>query len=194
MHPYSLDTNERRNVLLGLAIISVLATWGLHQFLLYLKATSPWWLDSPSILLFYGLFFTVFDKFCWRSPILKTVRLIKTANLTGKWSGFIQSSFNEHTVKTQATLEIFQSWTKIKISLSTDKSTSSSETASLITGSPEGISLTYQYINEPKANTADTMHIHRGTARLTFKEDVLIGEYYSGRDRKNFGMINLKRC
>ena len=39
------------------------------------------------------------------------------------------------------------------------------------------------------------MSIHRGTVRLLFneKENTLVGEYYSGRDRRNFGSLNFKR-
>jgi len=39
------------------------------------------------------------------------------------------------------------------------------------------------------------MSIYRGTARLLFneKENTLVGEYYSGRDRQNFGSLSFKR-
>ena len=39
------------------------------------------------------------------------------------------------------------------------------------------------------------MSIHRGTVRLLFdeKKNVLNGEYYSGRDRQNFGSLYFVR-
>lgn len=193
MHQYSIDTKERRYISLILVIISILLAWSFHKILIYYKLVLPWWLDAPSIVFFYGVLFTIFDKFCWKWKIFHKINFIKTPNLNGEWLGFIQSSFDEHSSKVEATLKIFQSWAKIKILLSTDQSSSYSESASIVINTPEGIFLNYQYINEPKANTQKTMHIHRGTARLLLKENTLTGEYYSGRDRENFGIINFKR-
>lgn len=79
--------------------------------------------------------------------------------------------------------------------LVTDQSSSCSETASIVIDAPEGDYLSYQYVNEPKSNAVRTMSIHRGTVRLLFDErkNSLGGEYYSGRDRQNFGSLNFKK-
>ena len=57
--------------------------------------------------------------------------------------------------------------------------------------------LTYEFLNEPKSHTAATMAIHRGTASLRLqrsdREDVLEGEYYTGRGRTNHGALRLVR-
>jgi len=193
MHPYSIDTRERQNIILILVVISILLAWGFHNILIYYKFVLPWWLDAPSIVFFYGVLFTIFDKFCWKWKIFHKINFIKTPDLNGQWLGFIQSSFDKHSSKIEADLKIFQSWTRIKILLSTDQSSSHSESTSIVINTPEGIFLSYQYINEPKADTQNTMHIHRGTARLLLEENTLIGEYYSGRNRENFGIINFKR-
>lgn len=193
MHPYSVDTNERTNILLFLAIISILSTWFFHKTLFNFKIVLPWWFEYPSILTFYGLLFVIFDRFCWKWKVFQKTTLIKTPDLDGKWKGFIQSSFDKHSSKIDASLEIHQSWTKIKILLFTEQSVSYSESASIIANQPEAIFLSYQYLNEPKANSVDTMHTHRGTTRLTLKNNVLSGQYYSGRNRKNFGILNFKR-
>ncbi|MBC8526330.1 MAG: hypothetical protein H8D22_05590 [Candidatus Cloacimonetes bacterium] len=176
-----------------LAIFSILLAWILHKILLYFEIILPWYFESPSVIFFYSLLFSVFDRFCWKLKILQKLYLIKTPNLSGKWQGFIQSSFDEHSLKIEATLEFFQSWSKIKILLSTAQSTSFSELASIVIDTPEGIFLSYQYINEPKSNATNTMHIHRGTVRLILKDKTIIGEYYSGRDRKNLGILNFHR-
>jgi len=153
----------------------------------------PWWVESPSVLFFYGLLFVIFDKWLWQ--FLKKVNLVKTPNLNGEWEGNLKSSFNGHLSEVKATLKIFQTWTRIKILLITNQSSSYSETASIITDAPEGKYLNYQYINEPKSNAVKTMSIHRGTVRLIFDQEKnsLEGEYYSGRDRQNFGSLHFEK-
>jgi len=193
MHPYSIDTQERKNILLFLAIISIVLSWSFYKVLDNYQIALPWWFESPSVLFFYGLLFSVFDKWAWK--IFRKIGIVKTPNLNGKWKGYLKSSFDEHSAEVGATLEIFQDWTKIKIILTTKQSSSYSESASLVIKTPEGKHLIYQYINEPKSDAVKTMSIHRGTTRLLFneKENTLIGEYYSGRDRQNFGSLYFKR-
>lgn len=55
--------------------------------------------------------------------------------------------------------------------------------------------LTYQYRNVPKPGAKDTMHAHVGTGvlKLNANRTELSGEYYSGRDRANQGLISLAK-
>lgn len=189
MHPYSIDIEERKNILLFLAISSIILSWIFYKILGNYQISLPWWVESPSVLFFYGLLFIAFDKWLWR--YFRVIGLVKTPNLNGEWDGYIKTSFDNHSSKVKATLKIFQNWTRIKILLKTDQSSSQSETASITVDTPEGKYLTYQYINDPRPNAVETMSIHRGTARLLFdeKKNSLEGEYYSGRDRQNFGSL-----
>jgi len=192
MHSYSIDTEERKNILLVLAIISIVFSWGFYKILGNYQISLPWWVESPSVLFFYGVFFVIFDKWLWQ--YVKKINFVKTPNLNGEWNGNLKSSFDNHASEINVILKIFQTWTKIKILLITDQSISKSETASIVIDAPEGNYLSYQYINEPKSNAINTMSIHRGTVRLIFdkKENTLNGEYYSGRDRQNFGSLSFK--
>lgn len=56
--------------------------------------------------------------------------------------------------------------------------------------------LSYQYRNAPKPGATDTMHAHIGTGvlKLNNNRNELSGEYYSGRDRANQGIIVLTKC
>lgn len=193
MHTYSIDTQERRNILLLLAAISIFLAWGFYNLLIRFNISLPWWVESPSILSCYGLLFIIFDKWGWKR--FKKTCLVNTPDLSGEWRGHLKSSFDSHSSEIKATLKIFQSWTIIKIVLETEKSSSHSETASIVIDAPEGKYLSYQYINEPKSGAVKTMSMHRGTVRLIFneKENTLSGEYYSGRDRQNFGSLSFKR-
>lgn len=193
MHPYSLDTEERKNVLLILAVASIILSWVSYKVFSKYEITFPWWIEGPSILFFYGLLFVIFDKWAWK--FFRKISFIKTPNLNGEWGGYLRTSFDEHSSEMKASLKIFQTWTKIKIILTTEQSLSYSETASLVIEAAEGKYLSYQYVNEPKSVAVKTMSIHKGTARLLFneKESALNGEYYSGRDRQNFGTLSFNR-
>jgi len=193
MHSYSIDREERKGVLLVLAIVSIVLAWAVHKVLVSYEMSLPWWVESPSVLFFYGFLFFVCDRWLWQA--LRKAGVIKTPNLNGEWEGLLKSSFDEHATGVEAMLRVFQTWTKIKILLKTDKSCSHSETASIIIDAPEGKYLNYQYLNEPKSSSEKTMSIHRGTARLLFDEKTgsLDGEYYSGRDRQNIGTLHFER-
>ncbi len=193
MHSYSIDIDERKNILLILSVASIIFSWGFYKIIEYYQFLLPWWAQSPSVVLLYGLFFLVFDRYLWQYS--KKIGLVKTPNINGVWNGSLKSSFDNHSSEVKATLKIFQTWTRIKILLETDQSLSHSETVSMVVGAPEGKYLNYQYINEPKSDVIESMDIHRGTVRLIFneKKNALEGEYYSGRGRQNFGSLYFVR-
>ena len=135
MHTYSIDTNERKNILLILAVISIIFSWGFHNILDYYLLSLPWWVENPSVLFFYGVLFTIFDKSFWK--YLKRINFVKTPNLIGEWNGSLKSSFDNYSSETEATLKIFQSWTTIKILMTTNQSSSHSESAAIEIDAPE---------------------------------------------------------
>ncbi len=141
MHPYSIDTEERKKILLILAIVSIILAWCFYKILNNYQIVLLWWIESPSVLFFYELLFVAFDKWLWQ--YFEKFGLVKTPNLNGGWKGYLRSSFDEHSTKIKATLKIFQTWTRIKILLTTESSSSCSETASVITDAPEGKYLSY---------------------------------------------------
>jgi len=195
MHPYTTDSNERKVIPLYIAVLSILAALGLNRALVATQLSLPWWIDAPSILGFYGLFYATFDKYLWRWRLLRTVRIVKVPDLNGTWKGYYVSSFDSPAKQDTTTLRISQKWTQISITLETRYSKSHSLIAGIITESPEGFVLSYEYMNEPTPDAKNTMHIHRGTARLAIQAGgkALEGEYYSGRDRQNIGTLRLER-
>jgi hypothetical protein len=193
MHSYSIDAEERKNTLLFLAALSILLSWAICRALASYNLFLPWWIESPSVLSIYGLLFIVFDNWAWK--LFRKIGFSKIPNLKGEWTGHLRSSFDEHETAVTAKVTIFQTWTRIRILLDTKQSSSQSDMASITIKTPEGKYLHYLYMNEPKANAAKTMSIHRGTAKLLYDEKAktLIGEYYSGRDRQEYGSLSLKK-
>lgn len=94
---------------------------------------------------------------------------------------------------TDINVTIEQTWTSMIVRVESTGSVSRSVSANLTVGSE--MSLSYEYINEPRVSADATMHTHRGTARFVVKpgDAVLEGDYYSGRDRQTFGTARLER-
>ena len=194
MHPYATDSNERKYVPFFLAVFAVVATWGLSQLLDTTKVTVAWWFDAPSTMAFYGIFYNLFDRKLWRIQFLHQLRLIKVPILEGEWSGYITSSFDQHTTKQDVEVRIFQSWTRVGITLISKNSKSYSRLATILTDRPDGMALNYEYQNEPMPYGSPTMEIHQGAARLVLSDpNILAGDYYSGRGRQTIGSIYLKK-
>lgn len=190
MHGYSIDSHERRFVPLLLAAVSFLLAWACSWLMVTLHLSVPWWLDAPSGLAFYGTLYTLFDKHLWRTGIVRRLGLSTIPNLTGRWRGFLVSSYDGHTKRHDVVLHIFQSWTKISVYLTATTSMSRSLAAEIQVADPEGAALLYQYECQPLSTAMKSMHMHYGAAMLRLiKEDCLSGEYYAGRDRRTFGRL-----
>jgi len=166
MHCYATDSPEKRIIPIILGALSVAAAFGLSKAIAALKIEILWWIDVPSVMGLYGLFHTVFDRWIRRNPILRSVGLIKTPDLNGIWKGCLRSSFDQHGVEHQASLKIMQTWSQITVILETKQSRSHSLAASIITVNPADISLSYEYLNEPRSSALTTMNPHRGAANL----------------------------
>ena len=190
MHGYSTDSYERRFVPLLLAALAIVLAWATSKLIAAAHLSVPWWLDAPSSLAYYGTLYALFDKRLWQKAISRKLGLSRIPNLTGRWRGFLVSSFDGHQKRHEVMLQIFQSWTQIAIYLTTETSISHSCAAVIQVDDPEGVALIYQYENQPLSYATKTMHMHYGTAMLRLLDaDYLTGDYYAGRDRRTYGRI-----
>ncbi len=142
----------------------------------------------------YGVLYAFFRRIAWKWGWLRQLGVISTPILEGTWSGTVQSDYDgESNPAHDIEVIIGQDWTEIVIRLLRPESKSHSLSASMVVTEDECI-LIYDYLNEPTLGAAETMHMHRGTARLILTgTDNLEGDYYTGRDRKNIGVIKLRR-
>jgi predicted pore-forming effector associated with SMODS systems len=194
MHGYSTDSGERRIVPLLLASVAITLAWLSSKLLAVMHLSLPWWLDAPSTLGYYGALYALFDRNLWRNRFARKLGLVRVPNLTGRWRGYLLSSFDGHTKGHDLMINIFQSWTEIAVFLATETSISRSCAAVIQVDDPDGLALTYQYQSQPLANAMRTMHMHFGTATLRVSDDdTLTGDYYAGRDRCTFGRISCWR-
>jgi hypothetical protein len=143
------------------------------------------------------LYWNIFDKWIWKWSVLRLVALVKVPNFSGVWIGYAVSSYRDekgqkkrHDVR----ITIRQQWTQCSVRLETETSQSESRIGAVIIGDVGPPSLSYEYRNQPRAHAAATMHGHPGMTRLEMIDGThLEGEYYTGRDRQNYGTLHLTK-
>lgn len=198
-HAYSTDSPERRYIPFFLAGGAIAAAFWTAHLVSVNQIALPWWLSPPlDTMAFYGGLYWLFDQFIWKWPLLRRLKITRTPNLAGTWTGVVRPSAANGAsqslgTETAIAVDIQQTWTHLSITGRTAQYRSHSLSGSLIT--VDECSISYEYINEPLAVAPVTMHAHRGTAMLAIDKSLseLEGEYYSGRDRQNIGAISLRR-
>lgn len=176
-----------------LAVLAVVATLALGAGTQAINVAIPWWVDAPSVMGFYKLIHWLFDNHAWRMGA-GALRLSETPDLRGTWAGTLVSTYADR-VETPAVVQIHQTWTKIQVHFLGERSRSRSVMASVKGLGLSSGELSYEYVNEPSALSADSMHMHCGAASLHFSlsDLTLSGDYYTGRDRQNLGSMVLHR-
>ncbi len=189
MHPYSINSEEHKRIHLCIAILSIFLAWSIDI------VEIPWWIESPSVIGFYGVLYTVFDKYLWKKRFFRFIGGIKTPILEGDWSGKILSS-SKHALTPIAIkkFRIKQTWSRISFFLATETSESYSFVASMTIDQFDTPRIHYQYRNDPKENSPKTMYKHCGSViAKVISDNEIEAEYYSDRDRKNTGSFTLKK-
>ncbi len=199
IHPMKINSNNYKQftlLILVLVGLSTLIMYGISYFFEKQGVKIPWYIETPSIPSIYVLLFLVFDRFFWKFKIFKKMGIIIGDDLNGKWNGFVYSFFDDSKTKIQTELIINQSATKIKIFglFNQSKSVSIHENFGY-SEVDDKIALFYFFRNEPSYNAKETMAMHDGSAKLIYdsRDDTLKGYYYSGRNRNNHGIIEVKR-
>jgi hypothetical protein len=192
MHSYASDSIDRRLAPWVIAICAVAVAYLYAIVSRTYQFSLPWWVETPSIMLVYGIFHWFYDSWLWRKRILG-FPLSQIPYCNGTWYGQLHSS-HEGGTRVEGMLMIDQTWTKIALELRTNSSASYSRMASLnvTPGASQGV--IYEYTNDPRADAKETMHAHRGFVFLKLSSDIksLEGDYYTGRDRTSFGTMRLR--
>jgi hypothetical protein len=195
VHPYATDSDRQKIIILFIAALSILSAWLFSQSLLWLNFDAPWWLDTPAVLGFFGIYWKLYDQYFWAIAVSgKTISGIP--NFSGRWVGKLTTSHDpDLPVALKAT--ITQTSTRIYIAQSAnDTSESHSVMAAVLCNVGPFEGLTYLYENRPKGiHKAGALNAHRGEARLRLQDDgSLQGDYSTDQARKNVGSIDLYRA
>ena len=180
-------------ILVGIsAAIVYMISYGLKSYGIEI----PFYIETPSIPAVYAFFFVLFDRFLWKNKIFKQLGIVIADDLNGKWVGSLKSSYDNFATDIEAQLVIEQTATKIKICGTFNKSKSVSIHENFGRSEIDNrVALFYFFRNEPTYDATQTMAMHEGSAKLTYspENESLTGYYYSGRDRNNFGTIEVKK-
>lgn len=189
-HPYA--HSQQRTATVCLAVFGVAAAYAWGALTRAFALNVPWWLDAPAVFGFYGLLYSLYDRWLWRVLPFRLVHGIP--NLNGRYKVTIRSSHDDHVKPIEASAAIVQSWSQISIRLETETSSSTNGVAWLSDAPGEGFTITYVYTNKPESGAPARLRGHEGTASVTFDPNGRgVGSYYSGRDRKKHGSLLFER-
>jgi hypothetical protein len=179
--------------MLLLAVAAILLAYLLNRSLSAFHVQAPWWLDTPSVLGFYGLCWRFYDGFLWRFG-LRSFTLSGIPDLTGEWTGTIVSSYKAQE-PVNASLVVRQTSSRLLVTLATKTSTSHSTMAALYSQPGPASGLRYEFSNVPHSLSVQTMVPHSGLAHLMLSVDGsrLTGDYQTDRFRKTNGRLDFQR-
>src|SRR5260221_2629037 len=169
MHEYATDV-DRSRILIVLAILAIAVAFAFNALLQKIMLQIPWWIDAPSVMGFYALFYLLYDQLLWRMH-LGPMTFSKIPDVGGVWAGVLMTSYNNET-KIEIVFYIEQTWSKIAIRTETVTSTSFTMMAALNTEQNLDPVLKYEYLSKPETFAKETMQIHEGTGHLRLSSDV----------------------
>jgi hypothetical protein len=197
MHEYTIAYHDRKMAHYALAVLSGLIGIGIAYGLSAIQAASGLVIVAPSGVAVFVVLFLVFDQFLWNWPWLYKLGLLRVPDLNGDWEAEISSSGTGEKIRAQ--VKIHQTYSKIRIHLETDKSSSLSRMAAIEMASPTMFTLRYEYSAEYQRDKTAAILRHFGVTSICLKSNDhrLLGEhsanYYTEQGRDSHGTILLKR-
>ena len=193
MHSYASDSYDRKVAPWVIVGIAVVVAFAYSAVVAWRKIEVPWWVETPSIMLVYGIVYWLYNNRAWKWRLWGW-RLSEILEFSGTWFGDIHSNHAEGT-KLQGMMHVHQTWTDLCVEFDFQESRSYSVMAAVnvTPGSTEG--LTFQYTNAPRHDATAAMNMHVGFNHFRLSPDgkALEGDYFSGRGRQTFGWMKLVR-
>ena len=189
VHPYSTD--ERRvSVYAGLAVVSVIVSWGLVAITSGL-AWPQWLISPPSLAGSFAALYAIFDRYLWRLPVFHWLGLARIKDIGGIYEGNLISTFRDgegSATQRAINIRVTQTWTRISVEMVVISGESSSESVSAlgsVTRDGQSTRLIYVYRNRVNPGLADAdMGDHEGAADLRIDTDGTVsGRYFNSRPR-----------
>lgn len=121
----------------------------------------------------------LFKKYIWKLKFVQKITGIQ--NIQGTWTGTLISNYDnqEHTIEK---VIIKQSFNKYKVVLETQESKSFSEINQIKLNEFDRMEIQYLYKNEAPANLRKKNPMHFGVASLEYKNNKLVGIYWTDRE------------
>ena len=193
VHAYGLPL--RFKVMTVLGALGVGLAYLLHYAAIALTVEIPWWLDTPASVGFAGLLYQLLDRRFWH--VRGIIDMLQVPDFRGSWAGSLKTSHDDFAEPHEVRLEIFQTWSRMLVTLENPKTKSRSHSlGGYVVDLGDGtFELVYTFQNEPSRSGPSPLQIHKGTTVLRLSKDrqELEGDYYSGRERQTFGTLSLSR-
>ena len=192
MHSYSIDSDIRKHVYVGLAAVALLLPSAIEDLRTFLGIS-----ESINFSLSFGLIFGaeywLFNNYLWK--ILAKMKQIP--DLSGKWRAKGISSYKGEStgqnIEYTMDITIKQTFSKIEVFAKTDTSTSKSFMASIEQNHAVPI-FSYAYNNEPMSIANEELQRHPGLISLRIESNKKMeGDYFSGKHRLRYGTLILTR-
>ena len=155
----------------------------------------PGWVFGPIGLLFYLLYFELFDLVLWRVRVFRALRIVDVPDLNGVWEASLKSSFSHLKTEHRIFVRIRQTWTRISVTSEMPDAVSTS-VAAAVRMKEKTVELIYTFDSRSKGRAGEVMQKHSGTAWLRLSPDrtQFAGQYFTGRGRNNVGSLRLRRA
>ena len=194
-HPYAVNNSSHSKLYYVLVFISISLSVSVGFLADYLLLNWGIKIVGVSSLAIYGILYYIFNKWLWKSQVIRSMLLVP--NLNGLWKVVGKTSMKgakEVDIHWEADIKIVQSWSKILIRLTTKQSSSYSTSASIFNITDMGYRLVYHYDNDPKKDEHELKR-HKGLCELLFDEKVETakGYYFSDKDRMTTGTMSLTK-
>jgi hypothetical protein len=138
-------------------------------------------LPQIPLAILIGLCFLIllgaFDRWLWRLPFLRMLRLISVPDLDGAWRGRISSSFQEHSQIVPVDIQIEQRWLSTTISLKSTIAASKSIIAGCVMANGV-LTLAYIYHARPLTGYEQETNSHTGMCLLKINSSEQLSGYY----------------
>lgn len=198
MHPYSLQSPSTARFdpwVLVMAVIALALAVGIQTLLEIFQLEQFRFVNPFSALVLFMLEYALFDVVIWKLRVLHKLKFISIPNLNGKWIVSIAPSTEPKRPPLEGTFSIYQTYSRITITMDTNISISRSVAASIQILDPNTIMLRNEYTVDPKTGEAPAdLFRHVGTNNITLvKEGAGIvpkyGTYYTDADRNTRGQL-----
>ena len=191
-HEYTIQNGMNRSKV-GKTLYSlstILTALIVSQFIRYIT----WFESVPTlistviltIIIFYIVYYS-FNNWIWKLRPISG--LLKLPDISGTWSCNGKSDYEDF--NWHGKIKIVQSWDKIRINLTTERSSSESISAVIIYDDIHGYKLVYNYENKPNSLDDTSLRTHVGFVdlNLDYSNSQAAGYYYNVSGRKTSGEI-----
>lgn len=210
MNTYEVKSDIRQTVTLAIAVISLVLgniLFSLSNFLAPIVEShfpgvpsffSQWdylgiFSSQITVAMVFSLIKWLFEKYLWRTQLIN--KFLGVPDLNGTWEGVLESSYKKNgiNVKVDMTLEIEQTWSRIKCTSIFPNSKSYSDLVCLDSEGPKGTTLKFTFTNHSEDLDLGLPQF-AGYNELRLNDaNTLDGTYYTQREPSTKGTILLVR-